>query len=342
MLASAIGRPSTRRGPRHLRWAVLLITALAMFLLPHTLSSYNGDIGAYSLSALGAPASTRADELPPPTEVWRSADHLIVVAGHAVYVGADRSGGALDSEESWYLEDYQRGQVATMLEHIAMGVRLAAEDNNSILLFSGGQTRARAGPRSEALSYWEAAEARGWFGHVDVRDRAQLEDQAPRSRRDHTESPIDGGGACQARDSFENLLFAICRFAELASVYPSRVTVVSFGFKRRRFEELHRRALRIPRAMFHFVGADPPDLPVATRISETTHSTLPYEHDPYGCHDAELRTKRSARNPFRRTLSFARGCPALAPLLDRCPTSLYTGALPWVRANHGLDEDATF
>ena len=187
MLASAIGRPSTRRGPRHLRWAVLLITALAMFLLPHTLSSYNGDIGAYSLSALGAPASSRADELPPPTEAWRSADHLIVVAGHAVYVGADRSDGALDSAESWYLEDYQRDQLATMLEHIAMGVRLAAEDNNSILLFSGGQTRARAGPRSEALSYWEAAEARGWFGHVDVRERAQLEDQAPRSRRDHAE-----------------------------------------------------------------------------------------------------------------------------------------------------------
>jgi hypothetical protein len=46
----------------------------------------------------------------------------------------------------------------------------------------------------------------------------------------------------QARDSLENLLFSLCRFNELSDSYPLDVTVVSFGFKKRRFEELHRRA----------------------------------------------------------------------------------------------------
>lgn len=124
----------------------------------------------------------RSDEQPQPRDEWRVARHLIVVAGHSVYVGADRSKGALERESSWSLERYQRGQLPTMLAHIKVGVKLAAEDNASLLIFSGGATREAAGPRTEALSYWEAAEAQGWFGHGGVRARAHIEDQA----RDHS------------------------------------------------------------------------------------------------------------------------------------------------------------
>ena len=107
-------------------------------------------------------------------------------------------------------------------------IEIAAADNSSMLVFSGGETRVAAGPRSEAASHWEAADALGWFGTPHVRERSLLEPHA--------------------RDSLENLLFAICRFREASGRYPSRVTVVSFAFKRRRFVELHRAALRLPRS----------------------------------------------------------------------------------------------
>lgn len=51
----------------------------------------------------------------------------------------------------------------------------AARDPAALLLFSGGQTRKAAGPRSEGLSYWQVADAAGWFNLTDVRSRAFTE-----------------------------------------------------------------------------------------------------------------------------------------------------------------------
>jgi len=65
-----------------------------------------------------------------------------------------------------------------MLAHIQRGVELAAADNHSLLLFSGGQTRAAAGPRSEGGGYWEAAAASGWFGFPETKERVHTEEQA--------------------------------------------------------------------------------------------------------------------------------------------------------------------
>ena len=275
------------------------------------------------LALLAAPAILRAPVrrhaaaatlLPPPLPAFSSARHLIIVAGHAIYTDASgRDRGRLALESSWFLEPFQHGQLGTMLAHVERGVALAAADNSSILLFSGGETRAAAGPRSEAGSYWEAAESRGWFGAVHVRPRAQLE--------------------AQARDSLENLLFSLCRYHELVGAYPERVTVVSFGFKRRRFEELHRRALRLPRATFSFVGIDPPDLPANVPAAERANSYKEFQADPYGCRDPSLRRKRADRNPFRRSISYPDGCPELAPLIEGCPDGgLYDGPLPWSAA----------
>ena len=55
-------------------------------------------------------------------------------------------------------------------------------------------------------------------------------------------------------DSFQNVLFSVARFRELTGVYPARITVVGHDFKRRRFEQLHRRALRWPKLHFMYVG----------------------------------------------------------------------------------------
>lgn len=92
--------------------------------------------------------------------------NLVMVAGHSIYNSG--SCGKFDSEDSWFLETYQKhkGQASTFIAHIKEGVKLAAEDESALLLFSGGETRDKAGPRSEAQSYWTVAEAKGWFGNL--------------------------------------------------------------------------------------------------------------------------------------------------------------------------------
>ena len=94
--------------------------------------------------------------------------NLVMVAGHSIYTSP--SCGKTDREDSWFLEPYQNhpGQAATFLAHIKEGVEIAARDQGALLLFSGGETRKDAGPRSEAQSYWAIAESKGWFGEFQV------------------------------------------------------------------------------------------------------------------------------------------------------------------------------
>lgn len=51
----------------------------------------------------------------------------------------------------------------------------AAQDDLSVLVFSGGYTREDAGAISEAGSYWQVADSLQWFGHTSVKRRALLE-----------------------------------------------------------------------------------------------------------------------------------------------------------------------
>lgn len=60
-----------------------------------------------------------------------------------------------------------------------------------------------------------------------------------------------------ALDSFQNLLFSIARFHEYTGNYPTKITVVGYEFKRARFDDLHRAALRWPKENFEYIGVDP-------------------------------------------------------------------------------------
>eukprot|EP01065_Artemidia_motanka_P017976 TRINITY_DN21369_c0_g1_i2.p1 TRINITY_DN21369_c0_g1~~TRINITY_DN21369_c0_g1_i2.p1 ORF type:complete len:302 (+),score=60.94 TRINITY_DN21369_c0_g1_i2:34-939(+) len=228
--------------------------------------------------------------------------HLIMVAGHAVLTARDVA--RVDDEESWFLQPSQKGQLSTYIRHIQKGVEIAAADPDSILVFSGGQTRSAAGPRSEALSYWLAAEAKGWFGYPEVRGRVVLEEFA--------------------RDSFENLLFSLCRVHEFGGRYASRVTVVSYGYKRRRFAGLHRSAVRFPESAFDFVGVDPEVNPYTDEGNIQRFSA-----DPYGC--SANKELRGERNPFKRSspYSSAQACPAMRSLLEYCGPGMHPATLPW-------------
>jgi hypothetical protein len=239
---------------------------------------------------------------------------VIIVAGHAVYRG--RSYDDPMQDENWSLQEFQRGEPPAYIEHIRAGVEMAARQPESLLVFSGGQTRRDGGPRSESESYREVAEHFEWWG-TDVSARTAAEEFA--------------------RDSFENLLFGICRFRECAGRYPLGVTIVSWAFKEERFE-LHRNAVSFPISRFRFIGVNNPvDLALALE-GELRNGLEPFRRDPYGTSESldsceagqvALGAKRKERNPFNRQHPYSISCSELSELLLHRGPDLYHGSLPW-------------
>lgn len=257
--------------------------------------------GATSRRALAQPGAASRGAFPAP-----HLRRLVLVACHSVYTGLDYTHS--DDESSWFLLDYQKqvpGQTGSFVRHIELGVRTAANDPQALLLFSGGKTRKAAGPRAEGDGYWLVAEAAGWYGHPEVRERTFTEDRA--------------------RDSYENLLFGLCRFYELTGRYPEAVTVVGYEFKRDRFVRLHRGALRFPDDRLEYAGT--PALNEAALQGEALTSSA-FRSDPYGC-GADLAAKRASRDPFAVGGYQADRCPGMAGLLGYCGPEQYQGALPW-------------
>lgn len=111
----------------------------------------------------------------------------------------------------------------------------------------------------------------------------------------------------QALDSFANLVFSIARFWKIVGKWPEKISVVSHGFKRERFSELHVRALRWPTERVEFVGIDPVYMRPASGKAYDERRTVDvkegerkrgfgaWESDLWGVGEG-LRGKRRARN----------------------------------------------
>lgn len=228
--------------------------------------------------------------------------HAVIVAGHAILKRFDD----IEADASWMLLDFQKGEPKHYIRHVQRGVEVAAADPEALLIFSGGQSRIEAGPRSEAQSYFAIADLRGWWGCSDVAGRAITEEFA--------------------RDSFENLLFGVCRFKEYTGAYPDHVTLVSWAFKAERFH-LHCEAIRWPRSRFTYEGPNNPDaLDQALRAEQ--NAIRNYAADPYSSSEMYV-AKRVERNPFRRQHGYFTSCPEGASvLLHRDPASL--PEVPWI------------
>lgn len=165
-----------------------------------------------------------------------------------------------------------------------------------------------------------------------------------------------------ALDSYQNLLFSVARFHEYTGRYPKKITVVGYEMKRRRFEELHRAAIRWPEDKFHYIGIDAEGEQVAlaregevsaspsctrrdafspslllihlmanhlrdallTDNAKEKNGYLPYLHDTYGCHDVLL-AKRRARNQGARFHPYFTSAPELAGLFNWCPNDVNGG-----------------
>ncbi|KAH9985830.1 hypothetical protein BJV74DRAFT_846469 [Russula compacta] len=252
------------------------------------------------------------EALPTRPSTSLSLDHLVIVPGHAIWIGA-RSEDA-EADDSWLLASYQKGRrrPSVLRAHISHGSQIATEDSRALLVFSGGYTSPFSAT-SEGESYLRFARATGLLPSADMFTRVTTEDAA--------------------LDSFQNVLFSIARFRELTGTYPTRITIVGHNFKRRRFEQLHRLALRWPKLRFTYEG-----VPLGNEADEReaaagelANAFTPFSGDLYGCH-APLVQKRAGRNFHMRTHGYHVGAPEMRNLLEWCPKDgkeIFPGAIPW-------------
>lgn len=240
----------------------------------------------------------------------KDADTLELLCCHGIYKALDFQDPF--AESSWVLLPYQKGDPPWYRAHMRRALERVTADPCSALVISGGQTRLEGGQISESGSYWRILDSRGWDGHPDVKQRATTEEFAA--------------------DSFQNVLFGICRFKEIVGRYPTDINIVSWAFKTERFD-LHRAALRWPADHFTFVGVGYPDAVNVAKEGERGVLDL-FRSDPYGVGSA-LSSKRAERNPFRRQHGYSVSCPELRGLLEYRGSEIYRGELPWASGQMG-------
>lgn len=242
---------------------------------------------------------------------WSSLKSAIVVCGHAVYHGGPKLSPAhlATSDQHWFLQSFQKGEGKYFVSHVEAGVRLASEAKDSLLIFSGGQTRFPA-ILSEAQGYHDIAAVFDFWNMHDVRSRVTTEEFS--------------------RDSFDNVLFSIARFKECVGILPERLTIVSWAFKEARFE-YHSSCIRWPQSRYRFVGVGvPANLKQAEAADERTLRNFEKDPSGYGNMDGNLGAKKNARNPYRRHHGYAASSPDMTVVLAwRGPTRLSDTDVPW-------------
>ena len=311
-------------------------------------------IGAPALTTSKFPNPQRKQEtnfMQISEDVLSPYNHLVIVPGHSVIDVNQFFTGSAVKESAWKLLDYQehQGLPEIISTHINTAINITLRDNRALLIFSGGQTRIDAGPISEGLSYYLYSKRLELLQNIETRVATEE----------------------FARDSYENLLFSICRFFEMAGVYPSKITVVGFDFKMNRFRDLHRKAIKYPLEHFEYVSLDPTiSYPafdaLKARLGESA-AFQAFNKDLYGCakqasisigaHESisalrganqvqhvseppsgELLAKRLSRNPFHRTIPYDFSCPDIDRLLHWCGPDIFSSnLLPWEEHNKLLN-----
>ncbi|KAF7933795.1 uncharacterized protein EAE98_003504 [Botrytis deweyae] len=150
--------------------------------------------------------------------------HLILLTCHAIYVS-----GPPELESSWLLAPFQKEgrEWMTFIKHVMRAAELWKEDENSLLVISGGCTRGEV-QRSEARGYFEVGVERGVWGVGDLVRKVGMGRGEGRIVLEE-----------EALDSYENLVRGLVAFWRGTGGWPGRIEIVSLGFKRGRFEELH-------------------------------------------------------------------------------------------------------
>lgn len=209
--------------------------------------------------------------------------HLVLLPCHSIYKSSK-----LDPHDpqSWHLAPFQieANDHLTFIQHIVKAFAVYNDNQTTAaLVISGGMTKDDAGEVSESASYFRCAEVLGLKAN-----RVILEEYA--------------------RDSFENLLFSLCAFKEKYGVYPQRVSIIGFEFKRERFVNYHAKSLKLP--YIEYFGIDPsPEYELGSPEHETYFKELHeaewkfsvslFKDDLLG-NGVKLKGKKLSRDPFKR------------------------------------------
>lgn len=232
--------------------------------------------------------------------------HLIIIPCHGIWTGSDIKDKekAGDCQDQWLLAPFQReGQDHLCFkDHLLTGFKILKQDPSSILMPSGGKTKPEI-ELSEAESYLNLLKQVEGQDFESYGSRVVLEDYA--------------------RDSFENVIFLICRFDEVAGTYPEKITIVGFEFKRSRFLNNHlAQALNYPLEKIEYIGNSPtPPSEVKEEYfkdldqSEYRFAVKLFESDWYGVKDPLLK-KKLGRNPFHQVVKYSTTNPVLKQFLE--------------------------
>lgn len=233
--------------------------------------------------------------------------HLVIVPCHSIWKGGLLAGR--DAKE-WLLQSYQMegDNHLCFIDHLLKAAKVLKEDQYALMIISGGKTCKEAGPISEADSYCKL------LGEYTV---------AAISKSDYEERVLLEPFA---KDSFENVLFLICRFYEVCGNYPSHITVCGFDFKRSRFVQLHLQlALKFEPTRVSYVGnypmpkCDESQKELYYRVlkkGEEENASRYFRNDLYGI-QPPLSTKKELRNPFNQRHEYALTNPCLRFLFER-------------------------
>lgn len=255
------------------------------------------------------------------TLYYRHATTMIMLPCHAIYKGHGSGRGLSD----WHMESFQKegNDHLSWIKQIqrCVGLVRGAARKDSIVVISGGKTKKIAGNVSESLSYLNLL--------LQNKEMFML---LPHSGCCEDEQDEILGSIYleeYAKDSFENLLYSICRFKEITNRYPEKVVIVGYEFKRSRFVNLHAKAIDSQYyGEIEYLGIDPVP-PYASdsegyarffqdlEKNEYNNAISLFEKDPHGL-EPPLLDKKKKRNPFNTIAPYAVTSETLLKSVNYC------------------------
>ncbi|AGO11376.1 AaceriACR127Wp [[Ashbya] aceris (nom. inval.)] len=253
---------------------------------------------------------------------------LIIVPCHSIWrQSSDTDEENLGQKRShWHLAEFQHegNDHFAFIKHALTAIEtLLASLDISIVVFSGGKTKEAAGEVSEASSYFyltqkllqrvQCGKSIRW-AFPDTAEIPELCQKIVERLHEIPGLSVDTLFADYvlleefALDSFDNLLYSIGRFKETVETYPSKIIIVGFGFKRRRFIEYHASAIDFPINQVNYIAVEPTPSYNDPELLKNYFETLQklenrnalalFEKDWYATREPLL-SKKSARNPFK-------------------------------------------
>ncbi|EJS41571.1 YOR238W [Saccharomyces arboricola H-6] len=261
-------------------------------------------------------------------------EELILVPCHSIWkCSIQPNDGTINLgqfPDCWHLApfQYEGKDHLAFIKHGLTAIKLLLQRvHRATVIFSGSQTKKKAGVMSEAQSYYFLCEKLIRYSMSnDIIAIPNFDDELHILLQDIKRMLIERSIDVKdlfygdlitteefSLDSFDNLMFSIYRFEEVTGKFPQRITIIGFAFKMARFINYHAKAIDYPQSSINYIGIDPkPTNYSKTQLSKYYSDLVEMERknalslfslDWYATRDA-LRTKKKSRNPFNRTAPY--------------------------------------